>query len=278
MPLGLRVGQQAIPPDVTIRVWDAATGKELAKFELEQVPSHKAIALSPDGRKLFVAKEVVDRTKPHGSEARQFLYDVDTRKELWSTRVPLPLTFAEFSADGRLLLAFNNSNESGAVSLAEQRLFYWDVATGQVSCMENENSHLTAAHFRPGTHQALWALNTGLCRLADLDPGKVLWSRQAHARAVQHLEFSADGRYFVTVTEDHTTRVWDTDAREEVLTLSNPRYPIQRAHFRPDGRELLTVTEDGAVRLLPIDPLPLALSRRPRELSPEARQGFEVRR
>jgi WD40 repeat protein len=200
------------------------------------------------------------------------------RKELWSTTVPLPLTFAEFSADGRLVLAFNNSGESGALWPDVQRLYHWDVATGRGSSTENESSHLTAAHFRPGTHQALWGLYTGQCRLADLDQGKVLWSRQAHARAVQHLEFSADGRYFVTVTEDHTTRVWDTDTPEEVLTISNPRYPIRWAHFRPDGRELLTVTEDGAVRLLPIDPLPLALSRRPRELSPDTKQGFDVKR
>jgi WD40 repeat protein len=267
LPLVGRTGQGTVPRDAMGRVWDTATGKELAAIHTGDArQSLCTVALSPDGTKVFFS----DHT-------RQFLYDLGTNKEVWSTPLPLPFTFAEFSSDGRQILAFNDYSQSRELISDAQRLYHWDAATGKRGNSENENSHLTAAHFRPGTHQVLWALNTGQWRLGDLEQGKVLRARQAHTRAVQQVEFSSDGRRFVTLSEDHTTRVWDTESGEELLTLGDPRNPVRRAHFRPDGHELLTVTEDGAVHLVPMDPLPLAQSRRPRTLTAEERELFQIK-
>jgi hypothetical protein len=46
--------------------------------------------------------------------------------------------------------------------------------------------------------------------------------------------------------------------------------------FSPDGRRLATVSRDGMVRIWPVDPLPLACARRPRDLTPAERERFQV--
>jgi WD40 repeat protein/tRNA A-37 threonylcarbamoyl transferase component Bud32 len=267
MPLGRRTGQDALPPDVMGRVWDAATGKEVAAFRGAPgtAPWSRTAALSPDGTRLFVA-----------GPGRVSLLDAATCRERWSaTTVSPAFTFAEFSDDGQQILAVNDSNVSSSWLTEGQRLYSWDAATGKMASTERENSHLTAAHFRPGTHQVLWALNTGRWRLADLDGGRVLLSREAHSRAVR-LEFSTDGRHFVTVSEDGTTRVWDAGSGAEVLTLGESPSSVRRAHFRPDGGALLTVAEDGVVRVVPIDPLPVARAHRPRALTAQERERYGV--
>ncbi len=41
---------------------------------------------------------------------------------------------------------------------------------------------------------------------------------------------------------------------------------------------VLTVSWDGTARLWPVDPLPIAEARKPRELTEEERERFEVRK
>jgi WD40 repeat protein/tRNA A-37 threonylcarbamoyl transferase component Bud32 len=267
--LGRRAGTVInLPRDVTCRVWDAATGKELAALPMmgSLQPPRCTAALSPDGTKLFVA-----------DQGRQRLLDVARSREIWSTALQVPLIFAEFSSDGGLILAYNDPYHSKWTIPDYWKVLTWDAANGRVSTSQTESTPPTAAHFRPGTHQVVWALNTGQWRLADLDQGKILHSREAHARAVKHLEFSPDGRRFVTVSEDRTARVWDADSGAELLTLSDSGNAVLRAHFRPDGAELLTVAEDGVVRLLPIDQLlPFARAHRPRALTAQERERYGV--
>ncbi len=267
MPLGERIGQQAVPRDVTARIWDTATGKELLVFRLSDPTGRmQAAALSPDGSRLFVAER-----------SRQFLLDVATSRQLWSTSLGIPLTYAEFSTDGRWILAFNDFDYSGTIIPDRECLFYWDAATGKLANTSMEQTFLTAAHFRPGSHQAAWALNLGQWRLGDVERRNVLLTREAHARAVRQLEFSPDGRSFVTVSADRTTRVWDSDSGAELLALGDSGNAVLRAHFRPGAAEVLTVGQDGVVRLVPTDPLPLARARQPRVLSPQERERYGVR-
>jgi WD40 repeat protein len=80
----------------------------------------------------------------------------------------------------------------------------------------------------------------------------------------------------VTTSEDHTARIWDVATGKEYFTLTGHRDAVTSAAFSPDGRQVVTTSWDGTARLWPVDPLPLAVARKPRELTPEERERFEV--
>jgi hypothetical protein len=60
------------------------------------------------------------------------------------------------------------------------------------------------------------------------------------------------------------------------MTLASHGGPVYAAVFSPDGERLATTSGDGTARIWPVDPLPLARARRPRERAPAERQRFEV--
>jgi WD40 repeat protein len=74
----------------TIKVWEAATGKELASFEVGAdvsvraggyVPGGGALAFVPGTRTLAIVVETKDREKEKGSSARVELWDTSTGKK-----------------------------------------------------------------------------------------------------------------------------------------------------------------------------------------------------
>jgi hypothetical protein len=48
------------------------------------------------------------------------------------------------------------------------------------------------------------------------------------------------------------------------------------AEFDKDSQSVLTISSDGVARIWPLDPWPLAKSRKPRELSAEEKAQFHV--
>src|SRR5262249_29180017 len=113
--------------DGGVRVWDAATGKELRRLALENPNLVLALALTPDGQGLL--------TSTH--EARVVLWDVATGKERCRFEIknrkdgPAPnVGAAVFSPDGKLLAApsFEGGTDNTPLRTGVR---LWDVATGK---------------------------------------------------------------------------------------------------------------------------------------------------
>ncbi len=233
-----------------IRLWDAATGK-LLRTLVDPDGNVNAAAFSPDGRRLLTWSDT-RRRQQHNKGSRDVpahVWDLDRGQPLFTLRGARgTVGFAAFSPDGR-----------------------WIVTTGYSA---NSWSSSSATGRRSRTGDDYYADRTA--RLWEAETGTLYRSLRGHERSIHQAEFSRDGKWLVTASEDRTARVWEVATGKEYITLAGHDDAVKAATFGPDPGTVLTVSWDGTARLWPVDPLPLAEARRPRALTGEERERFEV--
>jgi WD40 repeat protein len=110
--------------------------------------------------------------------------------------------------------------------------------------------------------------------LLDGKTGKQLVALRGHFGAVKSALFSPDGQSVVTASDDQTARIWDAATGKEVHLLRH-RAGVVFALMTPDGRHVVTASD--SIRVWDLEPLPIALQRKPRELSPDERERFGIK-
>jgi WD40 repeat protein len=124
--------------DSTVKVWEAATGKEIATLKHESWTM--GAAFSPDGK--TIASAVVNHVT---------LWDLATRKEVATFKCPAYRV--AFSPDGKILAC---AGEMDHADQLEKIVRLWDVTTGkQIAALEavraNERMLRTVVFFPDGT-------------------------------------------------------------------------------------------------------------------------------
>src|SRR5262249_15632375 len=148
---------------------------------------------------------------------------------------------------------------------ADELARVWDTATGKERLvLKGHTGHIQDAAYSPDGRQVVTAAEDRTARVWDAATGKE-WAVLQHGDKVQTARVSPDGRLVVTAAEDGTAGLWDAATGKGVATLKGHKQHIDRAVFVGDGQQVLTVGAEA--RLWPVDPLPLALRRKPRELT-----------
>jgi WD40 repeat protein/serine/threonine protein kinase len=271
-----------------VQVWDAGSGKRTHGIRDRLNPTNdwwSGVAWAPDSRSVAGANLMG-------------LLDLEAGKRVlvpvWSSST------LSFSPDGRYLLA-RSSVETALFDLTtleapngwqdeqiEVRTISPDgkekVSTAtRFDCRSIRKVQLLG-HAGPLSSAAFsadsrWLVTTSedrTARLWEVQSGKLCHVLQGHLRKVTAAAFSPDGRLVVTSSDDHTARIWDTASGKEVLTFTGHQGLIRAVAFSPDGQIVLTAADDGVARLWPIDPLRLAVQRKPRELTSEERQRYAI--
>jgi WD40 repeat protein/serine/threonine protein kinase len=261
--------------DGTIRVWDPATGREVASLR-GQGQSIRELAFSPDGRRLlaFSVDGTLKSWDPAANDRHVLLRipwqatwgDIlspsqrllvalkDDASQLWDVatgrkRADLPGRFpsevgaaAVFSPDGRRL----------AYTTDDRAIHVWDLGSlGETHVLRGHTSHIRALAFSPdGKRLASGSMYAeSAARLWDLTTGKEIAVLRGHRNEVGWLAFSPDGTRLATASLDQTARLWDGVTGREIATLSGHRGQVYHVTFRPDGRRLVTTSLDGTARL-----------------------------
>src|SRR5262249_26568720 len=97
-------------------------------------------------------------------------------------------------------------------------------------------------------------------------------------RAAGHPVLSPDSR-LALATSDHEVGLWDAATGKELATYRVPDDFLRGAYFLGDGRRVLTVSMTNSIsraRLWPVDIVAAARARKPRDLTPEERQRYEI--
>ena len=71
---------------------------------------------------------------------------------------------------------------------------------------------------------------------------------QGHQSWVYNAQFSPDGQYIVTASDDKTAKIWHSSG-ELVATLSGHQGDVRNAQFSPDGQSIVTASWDNTAKV-----------------------------
>ncbi|MBW3570135.1 MAG: WD40 repeat domain-containing protein [Gemmatimonadetes bacterium] len=227
--------------DGTVRLWDAAAGRELRV--LRPGGEVNAVALSPDGRWLAAG---------HGR--RVTVWALPGGRQAWTRDLggyPASLAFAP---DGGELAAL--ASEGTLLRLDPERgdvRDTLDVGYGGAATYSGDGRWLAAG----GARVRIWT-RAGL----PADTGRVL---AGHQDVVYALAFAPDGATLASASLDRTARLWavESGAARDTLVTAHParlvvggrvreipqQLPVTAAAFSPDGRTVATAGGDRALHL-----------------------------
>ncbi|HEY1380134.1 MAG TPA: WD40 repeat domain-containing protein [Gemmataceae bacterium] len=183
-----------------VKVWDAATGKEVLSFK-HPVDLH-GVAFSPDGKQIVT-----------GAWVEVKVWDAATGKELLSLPANTGGVYSvAFSPDGKRIAAGLGGNPTaGEVKV-------WDAAAGKELLSIKSPSAVASVAFSPNGRRiasggrAEDEKKPAEVKVWDADTGKELYSLPGHTGDIFSVAFSPDGKRIVSGSRDKTVRVWDIPA------------------------------------------------------------------
>ncbi|MBX9624703.1 MAG: PQQ-binding-like beta-propeller repeat protein, partial [Gemmataceae bacterium] len=206
-----------------VKVWDAATGKELTAFDVP-LGHGRAVALSADGTALFAA-DADGRVSAFDLATGRARLTFDARHETAkgsyediSRLVP--------TADGRTLLVFRYGNGADA----------FDPATGKPRWRTRDRSypHQQTVGLMPDGKRFVIGGTFGRIAVGDLATGRLPDDRGGLDH-VQAVVVAADGRTALTTGNDRAVRRWDLGTGRELGRVDLPP-ELGGLALSPDGR------------------------------------------
>uniref|UniRef100_A0A8D0GQ35 POC1 centriolar protein homolog B n=1 Tax=Sphenodon punctatus TaxID=8508 RepID=A0A8D0GQ35_SPHPU len=72
---------------------------------------------------------------------------------------------------------------------------------------------------------------------------------KSHTAPVRSVNFSHDGQFLVTASNDKSAKVWSVPSRRLLFTLAQHTHWVRCARFSPDGRLIASCSEDKTVKI-----------------------------
>ncbi|OAI45543.1 hypothetical protein AYO44_12830 [Planctomycetaceae bacterium SCGC AG-212-F19] len=233
--------------DGMIRVWDAASGKELRRFG--KPPQGNAgygtqSLLTPDGCYFVTSggRELVTRC-----------WEVATGKELWEIRPP-------GGRGGLWPMAVSPDSQVLAHRGPDWSIVLREIAAGKERCTlkADQKSNLTAIAFAPDGRTVATSGIDGLVRLWDPATGKELRQLDPQVKGYGNTppSFTRDGKTLraITVTQKQpgyvgTVTAWDLETGNQLWQLTGPdNTRNDELLFTPDEKCLIWRCIDGKLR------------------------------
>jgi WD40 repeat protein len=203
-----------------IRVFDAATHKELPALADQPDAGPQSITFSPDGKRL----------RASGEPVRECVWDLTTQL---IARLPAQGSCVEhtaFSADGRTLAG----SDGPSVTL-------WDVASGN-GCTTSATPPPSA----PSPSLPTARRSSPVARTPTASSASGIRSPARSGRWLGHqvgvvgLAFLPDGRTVVSASQDESVRLWDSTTGKEIRRLAQTPESLWALAVAPDGKTLAT--------------------------------------
>ena len=227
--------------DNKIRVWDAATCKEVSSIAIPDERTHFTSAIfSSDGTKLFT----LDRTSESYAQAvRHWDFATGRQEKQW----PIPAAAYEsfLLSDGKTVHYFGTDRGLHVYDAQKARLRSVSVERLE-GYSPSPDGRIAFSH---GTKQKVY-------QLSETCTGQQICTLKGLQRAVQCNAWSPDGRFVatgygltlsMTQVEEQSVRVWDTSTGKERAILGGFYSNVTALTFSPDGAFVLAGLHDGTI-------------------------------
>ncbi len=204
-----------------MRIWDAATGRELADVHVQETPFHRVL-FSPNGSLLVSDGTVIK------------LWDATTGRELQSFNAHRGFVHdIGFSPDSRLLAS--NCRFSTKI---------WDTSNGEEVCSLEERQGEHCCVFSPDS--SLLATDAGeSIKVRETTTFRELFSLGGQKGRVESIVFSSDSCLLACLSSGNI-RLWDVRTGRELFSFNEPAGYISCIVFSPNGSRLIVSFWDWA--------------------------------
>jgi len=256
-PDGKRV--LAVADDLTARVWDVATGKELVvigsppdwrRDRPDWPASFDSARFSPDGKRIVTvcSDGVATRSTAHGVTVR--LWDGDSGKEIAALQgkhakdedYGVGYEFSavvSFRPDGKRIVTARHRDGLARV---------WNADDGEElrTLGGHDRRGADYAEFTPDGKRIVTAGSmSGDVRVWNADTGEEI--RVLRVPGLTGTALSPDGKFIVTRSGDNTIRFWNADDGKEHAALRLPDGPPRATVLSPDGKHIVTIPIWGKI-------------------------------
>jgi WD40 repeat protein len=286
-------GAKVVTTDGSARIWEVATGKLLQHLRADKDhPIHTA-SFSPDGRQLVTTTTWAGRG--FSSVAAQAISGPDGKQiflaspeyDLWLWEAGTGKKRAVLGGLGGRVdgVAWNPDGRQLVTASHDRTVRLWDTTSGkQRFLLDGHQDAVLCAAFSPDGRIVVTGSEDKTARLWDAATGKELLILRGHEGPVRAAAFSPDGTMVLTGSDDTTAGLWDARTGQAIAQLTGGTGPVHSVRFSTDGRQVLAILSAPSgnrrivvARIWPVDPLPLAQARKPRDLTPAERERFEIR-
>jgi WD40 repeat protein len=223
--------------DMTIRLWEAATGQARAVLSGHHGPVN-SLAFAPDGRTLATGEGYWRKS---WEPAELKLWDVSSGSCIasWEAHGG-PIWSLAFSPDG---LALASGASDGLVKL-------WHTASHSERATLNVGTGewVRGLAFTPDGN-TLASSHMAVARLWDLAKREVITSLRGHSREITAMAMSSNGEILATASRDETAILWDWKRARQLATVRGNEGCVNDVAFSRDGKTLAIGVMDGSVKL-----------------------------
>ena len=210
--------------DRTVKVWDAATGRELLTLA-----GHGGwvwrLAVSADGTRVATAS----------ADGTTKVWDVQTGQDLLTLRGHRqPVVGVAFSLDGHRL----------ATASLDGTARIWDARpVPEPLVLVGHTGQVNGVAFSPDGRRLVTISADGTARVWDVHTGRELAQFTGHSDPPEFVTFSPDGRRVATGSTSHVVHVWDAVTGRQLVPVLH--HHTNGIAFGPDGRRLASTGPDG---------------------------------